>query len=49
VVPVYGLGRLPAGRPYFTMRVVGERTLADLLAARSAPAEDRSRLFKLFE
>ena len=49
VVPVYGLGRLADGRPYFTMRVVEGRTLAELLAARADPADDRPRLLKLFE
>src|SRR5262249_35606640 len=35
VVPVYGLGRLADGRPYFTMKLVQGRTLAELLAARA--------------
>ena len=34
VVPVYALGRLPDGRPYFAMKLVKGRTLADLLAER---------------
>jgi serine/threonine-protein kinase len=34
VVPVHELGLLPDGRPYFTMKLLKGRTLADLLAAR---------------
>ena len=34
VVPVYDLGRLPDGRPYFTMKLVKGRTLTALLAER---------------
>src|SRR5262249_42311604 len=49
VVPVYGLGRLAAGRPYFTMKLVQGRTLAELLAARTGPGQDRPRLLKVFE
>jgi tetratricopeptide (TPR) repeat protein len=36
IVPVYELGRLLDHRPYFTMKLVGGRTLAALLAARAA-------------
>src|SRR5262249_7524742 len=39
---------LPDGRPFFTMRLVQGRTLADLLAARAAPSEDLSRLLGIF-
>src|SRR5262249_54352900 len=49
VVPVYGLGRLADGRPYFTMKLVQGRTLAELLAARAGPEQDRPRLLKVFE
>src|SRR5262245_56800560 len=49
VVPVYGLGELPDGRPYFQMKVVKGRTLAEQLAARKEPAEDRGRFLKVFE
>jgi serine/threonine-protein kinase len=54
VVPIYGLGELPDGRPYFQMKLVKGRTLAELLAARpvspaaSAPG-DRPRFLKVFE
>src|SRR5262249_5671786 len=59
VVPVYGLGRLADGRPYFTMKLVKGRTLAHLLAQRPEGADagrreavapqDRPRLLKVFE
>src|SRR5262249_45362635 len=49
VVPVYGLGRLADGRPYFTMKLVQGRTLAELLAERSRPGAGRPRLVKVFE
>ena len=32
IVPVYELGTLADGRPYFAMKLVKGRTLADLLA-----------------
>ena len=41
VVPVYDLGRFADGRPYFAMKLVKGRTLADLLADRT-PAADAS-------
>ncbi|HKB35019.1 MAG TPA: serine/threonine-protein kinase, partial [Gemmataceae bacterium] len=49
VVPVYGLGRLADGRPYFTMKLVKGRTLEELLAERGRPEQDRPRLLKVFE
>ncbi len=48
IVPVYELGRLPDLRPYFTMKLVKGKTLAALLAARSDPAQDRSRFVGIF-
>jgi hypothetical protein len=48
VVPVYELGRLPDGRPYFTMRLVRGQTLAALLAARPDPAHDSMRFLVIF-
>ena len=41
VVPVYDLGRFADGRPYFAMKLVKGRTLADLLAERQSPSDDR--------
>jgi eukaryotic-like serine/threonine-protein kinase len=44
IVPVYELGRRPDGTPYYTMRVVRGRTLAEVLAARRALPERLSLL-----
>jgi serine/threonine-protein kinase len=49
VVPVYELGNFLDGRPFFTMKLVHGRTLAQLLAARPSPGEDLPRLVKVFE
>ena len=49
VVPVYDLGRLDAGQPYFIMKLVDGRTLAQLLHLRSSPEQDRPRFLKIFE
>src|SRR5262249_50952859 len=49
VVPVHEMGRLPDGRPYFTMKLVEGRTLADLLHARPDPAHDLPRFLTVFE
>jgi serine/threonine-protein kinase len=48
VVPVYDLGRFADGRPYFAMKLVKGRTLADLLAERLSPADDRGRFVQMF-
>jgi tetratricopeptide (TPR) repeat protein len=49
VVPVYELGQFPDRRPYFTMKLVKGRTLAQLLAERTDRAQDRPRFLKVFE
>lgn len=49
VVPVYDLGAFADGRPYFAMKLVQGRTLAQLLAERPNPAHDLSRFLKIFE
>ncbi len=49
VVPVYALGRMPDGRPYFTMKLIKGRTLTALLAERKDPAADRPRFLAVFE
>jgi len=49
VVPVYELGTLADHRPYFAMKLVKGRTLAELLEERAGPAEDRARLIGIFE
>jgi tRNA A-37 threonylcarbamoyl transferase component Bud32 len=49
VVPVYDLGDLPDGRPFFAMKLIHGRTLADLLEARATPTEDLERWVGVFE
>jgi serine/threonine-protein kinase len=49
VVPVYELGCFADARPYFTMKLVKGRTLAQLLADRASPAAERSRFVGIFE
>jgi serine/threonine-protein kinase len=49
IVPVYDLGELPDGRPFFVMKLINGQTLAELLAARATPAEDLSRWIEVFE
>jgi serine/threonine protein kinase len=49
IVPVYNLGTLPDGRPFFAMKLVQGRTLATLLAERPAPDHDLPRFLKVFE
>ncbi len=39
IVPVHAVGRLPDGRPYFVMKLVQGRTLAQLLAQRPRGAD----------
>jgi tetratricopeptide (TPR) repeat protein len=49
LVPVYELGRDPRGRPFFAMKLVEGRTLADLLEERKSPADDWARFLQIFE
>ena len=49
VVPVYGLGVQPDGRPYFAMKLVKGDTLASLLKARRKLEEKRGRFLQIFE
>jgi serine/threonine-protein kinase len=49
VVPIYELGALADHRPFFTMKLVQGRTLAELLRARSSPGDDLPRLLSIFE
>jgi tRNA A-37 threonylcarbamoyl transferase component Bud32 len=49
IVPVYDLGELPDGRPFFVMKLINGQTLAELLAARATPAEDLARWVGVFE
>ncbi len=46
---VYALGTLPDGRPYLTMKLIGGRTLHDLLKDRSSPADELPRFIQIFE
>jgi eukaryotic-like serine/threonine-protein kinase len=48
VVPVYDLGRFADGRPYFAMKLVKGRTLADLLAERPDSPSDRGKFLQVF-
>jgi serine/threonine protein kinase len=49
IVPVYDLGELSDGRPFFVMKLIHGQTLAKLLAARATPADDLSRWVAVFE
>src|SRR6516165_8430578 len=49
IVPVYDLGELPDGRPFFVMKLIHGQTLEELLAARATPAEDQPRWLGVFE
>jgi tRNA A-37 threonylcarbamoyl transferase component Bud32 len=49
IVPVYDLGELPDGRPFFAMRLVRGQTLAEAFAARATPAEGLPRSVGVFE
>ena len=49
VVPVYELGTFADRRPFFTMKLVKGRTLAELLRERDRPGEDRPRFLAIFE
>jgi hypothetical protein len=48
IVPVYDLGELPDGRPFFVMKLIDGQTLEELLEARATPAEDLSRWVGVF-
>ena len=48
IVPVYQLGAFADRRPYFTMKLVKGRTLAEILRDRPGPGHDRPRLLTIF-
>jgi serine/threonine-protein kinase len=48
VVPVHELGTLPDGRPFFAMKLVQGRTLADLFRERTDAGHDRPRFLNVF-
>jgi serine/threonine-protein kinase len=47
--PVHDIGRLEDGRPFFAMKLIKGRTLADLLQERKDPAEELPRWLGVFE
>jgi tRNA A-37 threonylcarbamoyl transferase component Bud32 len=49
IVPVYDLGELPDGRPFFVMKLIHGQTLAGVLAARATLAEDLPRWVGVFD
>jgi tetratricopeptide (TPR) repeat protein len=49
IVPVHDVGQLSDGRPFFTMKLIQGRTLADLLAQRPEPGHDLPRFLRYFE
>jgi tetratricopeptide (TPR) repeat protein len=49
IMPVYDVGQLPDGRPFFTMKLIQGRTLAELLAQRPDPGHDLPRFLRYFE
>jgi serine/threonine protein kinase len=49
IVPVHELGNLPDGRPFFTMKLVRGRTLAELLVGRPAPSHELPHFVGIFQ
>lgn len=49
VPPVHEVGTLDDGRPFFAMKLIEGRTLAELLRERTTPAEDLPRFVSIFE
>ena len=48
IVPVYRLGAFADRRPYFTMKLVKGRTLAEILRDRPGPGHDLPQLLSIF-
>jgi tetratricopeptide (TPR) repeat protein len=48
IPPVYDLGELPDGRPYFALKLIKGQTLAALLKERQHPADDLPRFLAIF-
>ena len=49
VAPVYELGELPDGRPFFAMELVDGRSLSQILAQQASTDADQNRLIGIFE
>jgi tetratricopeptide (TPR) repeat protein len=49
IPPVHEIGRLTDGRPFFSMKLIAGRTLAELLQERSSPQTDLPRFVPIFE
>jgi serine/threonine-protein kinase len=49
VVPIYGLGLQPDGRPTIAMKLVKGRSLSRLLKERREPSDDLRRFLSIFE
>ena len=49
IVPVYELGLMADERPWFAMKLVKGRTLAELLAERASTDAERGKLLSIFE
>ena len=49
IVPVYDLGTFDDRRPFFAMKLIGGKTLANLLGARDKPSEEWPRFLSTFE
>jgi tetratricopeptide (TPR) repeat protein len=48
IPPVHEIGSLEDGRPFFAMKLIEGRTLAELLKQRTAPADDLPRFLGIF-
>jgi hypothetical protein len=49
IPPVHEFGELPDGRPYFVMKLIKGRTLADLLKERSGLSREPTHFLTIFE
>ena len=49
ILPIYELGLDGSRRPFFAMKLVRGRTLADMLEGRKSPDEDHARFLGIFE
>jgi tetratricopeptide (TPR) repeat protein len=49
IPPVHEVGTLPDGRPFFAMKLIKGRTLAELLKDRPSPQQELPRFLSIFE